>query len=86
MYGIYQMASRRSFLQPSAIASILEEDDDDLVEPEPSDESEDEEAEGTETVELVFDGQGNCLHEIRTRQLIQLPIISWHIVPLTSYA
>jgi len=70
-----QMASRRPFLQPSAIASILDEDDDDLVEPEPSDDSEDEGAAVTETIELIFDRQGNVLHQIRTRHITWLSIM-----------
>jgi len=45
---------------------MLEEDDDDLVDPEPSDDSEDEEA-VVDAVELVFNGQtGELLHEIHT--------------------
>jgi hypothetical protein len=49
---------------------LEEEDDDDLVEPEPSDESEEEDI--IETREIIFNGQGQFLQEKVIRNIIQL--------------
>jgi hypothetical protein len=49
---------------------LEEKDDDDLVEPEPSDESEEEDI--IETREIIFNGQGQFLQEKVIRNIIQL--------------
>jgi hypothetical protein len=60
------MAFRRSqILSQETIAFMLEEDNDDLIDPEPD--FQDEEEEVVESVELVFNGQGELLETIHPR-------------------
>jgi hypothetical protein len=60
------MAFRRSqILSQETIALMLEEDNDDLIDPEPD--FQDEEEEVVESVELVFNGQGELLETIHPR-------------------
>jgi hypothetical protein len=53
---------------------MLEEDDDGLIDPDPDFYEEEEEEEVVETVELIFNGQGELLETIDPRHIIQIPL------------
>jgi hypothetical protein len=65
---VFQMASRKrpTFISRDKISEILNEDDDDLVDPLPSDHSEDEEAPVVDRVDLVFGEDGVLIQQIHT--------------------
>jgi hypothetical protein len=65
---VFQMTSRKrpTFISRDKISDILNEDDDDLVDPLPSDHSEDEAAPVVDRVDLVFGEDGVLIQQIHT--------------------